>query len=48
MGALTQDGQLHLAHRSLHAEQESVVGETGIIDAVLVGDQGPDEAAELQ
>ena len=48
MGALAQDGQLHLAHRSLHAEQEPVVWKTGIVDAVLVGDQRPDEAAELQ
>ena len=48
MGALAQDGQLHLAHRSLHAEQEPVVGKTGIVDAVLIGDQRPDEAAELQ
>ena len=48
VGALTQDGQLHLAHCAFHAEQEPVVGKTGIVDAVLVGDQRPDEAAELQ
>jgi len=48
MGALTQDGQLHLAHGAFHAEQEPVVGKTGIIDAVLIGDQRPDQAAELQ
>ena len=48
MGALTQDGQLHLAHRSLHAKQQPIVCKTGIVDAVLIGDQRPDEAAELQ
>jgi hypothetical protein len=45
--ALTQDGQFCLAHCTFHAEQESVVGERGIVDAVLIGDQRPDEAAEL-
>ena len=32
---------------TFHAEQESVVSERGIVDAVLIGDQRPDEAAEL-
>ena len=38
MGTLTQDGQLHLAQGAFHAEQEPVVGKTGIVDPVLIGD----------
>ncbi len=48
MGALPQDRQLHLAHCAFHAEQEPVVGKTGIVDAVLIRDQRPDEPAELE
>ena len=46
--ALAQHRQLHLAHRTLHAEQQSVVGMARIVNAVLVGDQRTDETAELQ
>ena len=28
---LPQDGQLHLAHRALHAEQQSIIGETRVV-----------------
>ena len=35
--ALAQDRQLHLAHRALHAEQQAVVRQARIVDAVLVG-----------
>ena len=48
MGALAQNRQLHLAHRSLHAEQEPVIGEARIVHAVFIDDQRPDQAAELQ
>ena len=48
MGALAQDRQLHFAHCAFHAEQEPVVGKTGIVDAVLIGDQRPDQPAELE
>src|SRR5271169_2350423 len=48
VGALAQDRQLHLAHGPFHAEEKAVVGEARIVDAVFVGDQRPDEAAELQ
>ena len=46
--ALAQDRQLHLAHRSLHAEEKTIVRKARIVDAVLVGDQRADQAAELQ
>ena len=46
--ALAEQRQLHLAHRALHAEQEAIVRVPRIIDAVLVDDQGADQAAELQ
>ena len=45
---LAQNRQLHLAHRALHAEQQSIVGMARIVDAVLVDDQCADETAELQ
>src|SRR4051794_39430813 len=47
-GALTQDGKLHLAHRPLHAQQEPVVRQPRIVNAILVGQQASDQAAELQ
>jgi hypothetical protein len=46
--ALAQDGQLQLAHRALHAEQQPVVRQPRVVDAVLVREQASDQAAELQ
>jgi hypothetical protein len=46
--ALAEDGQLHLAHRALHAEQEPVIGRRRIVDTVFIDDDRPDQAAELQ
>src|SRR5262245_56951725 len=46
--ALAEQRQLHLAHRALHAEQQSIVRVSGIVDAVLVDDQRADQSAELQ
>src|SRR5262249_20056603 len=37
-GALAKDRKLHLAHRSLHAQQQPVVRHARVIDAVLVDD----------
>src|SRR5271166_510237 len=45
--SLPKKRQLHLAHRALHAKQETIVGVAGIVNAVLVHDQGVDNAAEL-
>ncbi len=35
--ALPQQRQLHLAHRALHAEQQTVVRQPRVIDPVLIG-----------
>src|SRR5271157_5855640 len=45
--ALPKQRQLKLAHRSLHAEQQAIIGMPSIIDPVLVDDDGPDQSAEL-
>ena len=47
-GALAEDRKLHLAHRPLHAEQQSVVRRGRIVYAVLVDDDRADQAAKLQ
>jgi len=47
-GALTEERQLHLAHRALHAQQKTVVRVAGFVDTVLIDDQRADEAAKLQ
>src|SRR5450631_1267542 len=46
--SLTEDGNLHLAHCALHAEQQPVVRRTRIIDGFFVDDQRTDQAAELK
>ena len=46
--ALTQNGEFHLAHRPLHAQQEPVVREPNVVDAILISQQASDQAAELQ
>src|SRR5258708_25354370 len=45
--ALTKQRQFQLAHCSLHAEQQAVIGMPRIIDSVLVYDDGPDQSTEL-
>ena len=40
--ALAKQRQLQLTHRSLHAEQQAIIGMTRIIDSVLIYDDGPD------
>lgn len=47
-GTLAQDGQFHLAHRALHAQKKPVVGQLRVVHAVLIGQQAPHQAAELQ
>src|SRR3954471_5780807 len=46
--ALAEEGQLHLAHGALHAEQKAVVRVARIVDALLIGDQRANQAAELE
>src|SRR3954467_10113176 len=46
--ALAEEGQLHLAHGALHAEQKPVVRMARIVDAILIKDQRADQAAELE
>lgn len=48
LGALPEAGQLHLADRSLHAQQQPVVHLRGIIDALRIDQQCTHDAAELQ
>ena len=45
---LTEDRQLHFAHRALHAQQQPVVRRTRIVDSFFVDDQRADQTAELQ
>src|SRR5271166_2071531 len=45
--ALPKQRQLQLAHRSLHAERQAIIGMASIVDSVLVDDDGPDQSAEL-
>jgi hypothetical protein len=45
--ALAKQRELELAHRSLHAEQQAIIGIARIIDSVLVYDDGPDQSTEL-
>ena len=40
--------QLHLAHEALHAEHEAVVGILGIVQTVLVGQQGAANPTHLE
>jgi hypothetical protein len=40
--------QLGLTHRAFEAEQQPVVELAGVVDAVGVGDQGVDHAAQVQ
>ena len=46
-GPLTEDRQLHLAHRALHAEQQPIVGMARIVDSILVYDERADQSTEL-
>ena len=39
---------LHLAHRSLHPQQQAIVRVTRIVDTVLVQNQRTDQTAELE
>ena len=41
--AVTQHGELHLAHRTLHAEQQAVIRQPRVVDARLVGQQAADQ-----
>src|SRR5260370_30653413 len=45
--ALTQDRQFHLAHGALHAEQQPVIGMTGIVNPLFVQDDRADQTAGL-
>ena len=47
-GALAEDRKLHLAHRSLHPEQQPIVRRGRIVYAVFVDDDRADQAAKLQ
>jgi hypothetical protein len=47
-GALAENRQLHLAHRSLHAQQQPVVRHARVVDAVLVDDERVNHSAELE
>src|SRR5271166_2091142 len=47
-GALAEDRELHLAHRPLHAEQQSVVRRGRIVYAVFVDDDRADQAAKIR
>ena len=46
--ASAQHTEFKLADRSLHAEQQAIVGVTGIIDAILIDHSRFGEAAQLQ
>ena len=46
--ARAQDMQLGLAHGALEAEQQTIVEQRGMIDAVGIADQGVGEAAEIE
>src|SRR4051794_15072926 len=46
--ALSKDRELHLAHRALHPQEESVVDRTRIVNAFLVHQQRANEATELK
>jgi hypothetical protein len=45
---LPEAGQLHLADRALHSQQQPVVHLRGIIDAIRIDEQCTHDAAELQ
>src|SRR5262249_13546403 len=46
--SISHSDQLEFADRSLQPEQEAVVGISGIVDAVLVCEQGPKDSTHLQ
>ena len=46
--ALSQNRQLQLAERSLHAEQQPVINLLRVINAILVNDQAMNKGAKLQ
>src|SRR6516165_2206649 len=46
--ASAEEVQLRLGHRALEAEQEAVVEVAGVVEAVLVEDQGLRERADLE
>ena len=48
LGALAQNRELHLTDRAFHAEQQSIVGVLGIVDAIVIDDQRLHESADLQ
>ncbi len=43
-----EHAELELADAAFHAQEQAIIGLTGIIDAVVVNDTGFDEAAQLQ
>ena len=46
--ALTYCGQLKRRQGPLHAQKETVVGQTRVVDALLVGEQAPYQSTELE
>ena len=48
MRALTEACQFHLTDRSLHAQQQPIVGELGIVHGLAVNQQSANETAKLQ
>src|SRR5258708_15857000 len=45
---LAETGDFHFADRSLHAQQQSIICESGVIDRFGVNQQRPDDAAKFQ
>ena len=46
--ALPDRSEFHLAEGALHAQEQTVIGQARIVDAVLVDDQRPHNDAEVQ
>jgi hypothetical protein len=47
LGSLSEQRQFELAHRALHAEQQSIIGVTRIVDSALVDEDRADQSTEL-
>ena len=47
LGPLPQESQLELAHRSFEAQQQSIVEQPWIVDAIVVNDQRLRHSAEI-
>jgi hypothetical protein len=45
--ALAEHREFKLAHRTLHAEQQPIIGMARIVDSVLVDDERADQSTEL-